>query len=67
MDPFKDDNEIVTLDIGKRIQRLRSTSRVNGGIDISDEASLALQCMMEKDWIDRTRPRDILLLPFFHR
>jgi len=67
MDPFKDDGEIVNLEISARIARLRASGRLNGGADISDAAVVALTRMMDKDHTTRISSSDILKLAFFAR
>ncbi|KAJ3124277.1 hypothetical protein HK098_001287 [Nowakowskiella sp. JEL0407] len=64
MDPFKNDEEIVELDLSRRIDRLRHLGKVNGGANISDDAKDAICEMMRKDWRERIAIEDIKTLRF---
>ena len=65
MDPFKTDDEVLDLDIGRRIERIR-TYGINGQeISISDATLDALAKMLNKDWSQRPRVDQILHLPIF--
>ena len=63
MDPFKNDDEILEVDIGQRMQRLRRKGFEEYG-GISDEAVEAVDMMLEKDPERRIGVEDILELDF---
>ena len=65
MDPFKDDNEIVRLDVAGRIARLRACGRDGGGATFSDAARDILLRLMNKELRRRIRCREILDHRFF--
>jgi serine/threonine protein kinase len=67
MDPFACDEEILELEIERRIKRLRSAPYGNGcpPIEISDEAVDALCVMLSKEPYDRPNVEDLLEMPFF--
>lgn len=65
MDPFKDDKEILRLDIWGRIERLRACGRQGGGADISDRARDLLVALLNKDSKRRIKCDDILDFSFF--
>ncbi|KAI9206963.1 kinase-like domain-containing protein [Polychytrium aggregatum] len=64
MDPFKTDQEIVDLDIARRVHKLRYP-RHGVGHDISDDAVEAILAMLEKDYQQRLSASEILKLSFF--
>jgi serine/threonine protein kinase len=63
MDPFKGDEEILDVDIGQRIKRLRNVGK---GITISAQAEELICSMLEKDWRRRTTVMSITDFAFFH-
>jgi serine/threonine protein kinase len=67
MDPFGNDEEILELEIERRIHRLRSAPYGNGcpPIHMSDEAADAISCMLSKDPEDRPHVEELMDLPFF--
>ncbi|KAI8801869.1 kinase-like domain-containing protein [Cladochytrium replicatum] len=65
MDPFKTDEEVVGMELSRRITRLRNLGRSNGGVDISDDAVDALTAMLHKDHTRRIKMEGILRLRFF--
>jgi tRNA A-37 threonylcarbamoyl transferase component Bud32 len=66
MDPFKGDEEILDVDIGQRIKRLRNVGKSNGGVIISAQAEELICSMLEKDWRRRTTIMSITDFAFFH-
>ncbi|TPX48422.1 hypothetical protein SeMB42_g02998 [Synchytrium endobioticum] len=69
MDPFRGDREIIDMDIGRRIERLRQLAISSNGADgtaISDAAAAACKAMLHKDWSKRVRIRDIKKLAFLN-
>jgi serine/threonine protein kinase len=62
MDPFGDDDEIIDLDIEKRVSRLRR-SAFKG--KISNDAVDAIVYMLDKDPAQRPNIDEVLELPFF--
>ncbi|KAI8800822.1 kinase-like domain-containing protein [Cladochytrium replicatum] len=64
MDPFKTDEEVVGMELSRRITRLRNLGRSNGGVDISDDAVDALAVMLHKDHTRRIKMEEILRLRF---
>ncbi|KAI8849450.1 kinase-like domain-containing protein [Chytridium lagenaria] len=67
LDPFTTDDEILTVDIGKRIERYREAAGGGVGLDISEEAVKSLKMMMEKDWARRIKLSEIRGLPVFKK
>lgn len=65
MDPFKTDDEVLDLDIGRRIERIRAYGINGQEISISDATLDALAKMLNKDWSQRPRVDQILKLPVF--
>eukprot|EP00842_Homolaphlyctis_polyrhiza_P005356 jgi/Hompol1/5821/HPOL_004752-RA len=70
MDPFKSDNEIMELDIERRIQRLRTTHPSAHGktpqpIFVSNQAVELLVALMQKNYDRRPAIDEILGFPFF--
>ncbi|TPX66473.1 hypothetical protein SpCBS45565_g04433 [Spizellomyces sp. 'palustris'] len=67
MDPFKDDDEIVDLEIVDRIEETVARSRRDGRdpIHISPEAVEVLKGLMDKDWGARMRIGEIMNMRFF--
>jgi serine/threonine protein kinase len=65
MDPFKNDDEILQLDISKRIERIRQQG-VNGQrVHVSEQAIQLLLKIMDKDWSQRPRVDQILSFSLF--
>jgi serine/threonine protein kinase len=65
MDPFKNDDEVLSLDIGKRIERIL-TYGINGKmLDISEASVQSIRLMLEKDWGRRPRVDQLPDLPIF--
>ncbi|OAJ42020.1 hypothetical protein BDEG_25530 [Batrachochytrium dendrobatidis JEL423] len=75
MDPFKDDDEVMELNITHRIERLRApvepgSSRAKQGhvpIVVSDEAVDLLSALMQKDYRNRPKISEIIDFDFFHQ
>ncbi|KAJ3350089.1 hypothetical protein HDU91_006296, partial [Kappamyces sp. JEL0680] len=67
MDPFANDEEILELDISRRMHRLRTSTYGKNlpPIKISDEAAEAIMAMLSKDPLDRPRVDELLDLDFF--
>jgi serine/threonine protein kinase len=65
MDPFKNDEEVLDLDISRRIERIRMFGINGQDVSISDAAFDALVKMLNKDWSQRPRVEQILQLPVF--
>ena len=67
MDPFKTDEEVLEVDIRRRIQRIRSGQYCKSlqAIPISQSAATALEKMMEKNGDLRPSVQEILSLEFF--
>jgi serine/threonine protein kinase len=69
MDPFANDEEIVGLDISKRIKRIRTAPygkrKEHPAVKISDEAADAVRVLLEKDPAKRPKIEEITNLPFF--
>jgi serine/threonine protein kinase len=69
LDPFSSDDEILNVDIGKRIAKFQNAALAkHGGTGkafISDNAVEALRWMLEKDPADRLHVVDILDLSLF--
>ncbi|KAJ3050512.1 hypothetical protein HK097_008531 [Rhizophlyctis rosea] len=63
MDPFKNDEEILEVDIGQRMQRLRRKGAEEFGA-VGDEALEAVEMMLEKDPERRCCVEGILELEF---
>ena len=53
MDPFKDDVEIINLDISRRIERLREAGHAYGGASISQAAVELMVGLMNKNPVKR--------------
>lgn len=65
MDPFKNDDEVLQLDLSKRIERIRLYG-VNGQhVHVSDKSVIAILKMMDKDW--SRRPRVDQIRKLFHQ
>jgi serine/threonine protein kinase len=62
MDPFANDDEISDLNIGRRMQRLRTG---HYDFDVSDDAVEAITFMLSKNPEDRPTIDEILELPLF--
>jgi serine/threonine protein kinase len=69
MDPFSSDDEILDLEISKRISRIRTTvfGKDHPPIIVSDAAADACIRMLAKDPDDRPSIQEILDMPFFKR
>ncbi|KAI8905184.1 kinase-like domain-containing protein, partial [Gorgonomyces haynaldii] len=67
MDPFAGDNEIVDLDISKRIKRLTEGSETLPAIPISAAAQELLVALLQKNWRDRPEIGEIREFAFFHQ
>ena len=67
MDPFSDDEEIMSLNISKRIRRLLNKTNDDGTpkYDISEQAVEALVMMLSKDPIGRPKVAELLNMDFF--
>lgn len=67
MDPFKNDDEILDVDIEYRIDHTMARSRRDGGegIEVSDAAVEVLKGMMDKEWATRLRMGEVLKMEFF--
>jgi serine/threonine protein kinase len=67
MDPFSDDDEIMDLNIGKRIRRLLNKNGEDGlrKYEVSDKAVEALCLMLSKDPVGRPKVSELLSLDFF--
>lgn len=68
MDPFANDDEIMDLEIERRIERLRTSSYGKDlpPIKLSDAGVDAISCMLAKNPEDRPKIEEILELPFFN-
>ncbi|KAJ3273562.1 hypothetical protein HDV01_004329 [Terramyces sp. JEL0728] len=68
MDPFANDEEILELDIGSRIDRLRTSVHGKGllPIELSEAAVDALTLMLSKFPNDRPKVDELLDLELFH-
>ncbi|TPX59951.1 hypothetical protein PhCBS80983_g02100 [Powellomyces hirtus] len=70
VDPFKNDHEILDLDIQERMALMVAKSRGDDeceGVQITPEAAELVTAMMEKDWGARLRVGEILGMPFFEK
>jgi serine/threonine protein kinase len=67
MDPFANDEEIVDLDIARRIRRLRTSpyGKDNPPIKISDRAADTIILLLQKDPNARPKIRELLELEIF--
>lgn len=67
MDPFANDEEIMELDIGSRIDRLRTSVHGKGllPIELSEAAVDALTSMLSKYPNDRPKVEKLLEMEFF--
>ncbi|KAJ3313664.1 hypothetical protein HDV04_001674 [Boothiomyces sp. JEL0838] len=67
MDPFANDEEIMELDIGSRIDRLRTSVHGKGllPIELSEAAVDALTSMLSKYPNDRPKVEELLEMEFF--
>ena len=65
MDPFKNDDEVHTVDILKRMERIRHFGVDGQSIFISDKAISAIHKMLDRDWKKRPKVSEILSLPAF--
>jgi protein-serine/threonine kinase len=67
MDPFKNDTEVLEVDIKRRMDRIRHFGVDGMIIDISDEAVLSISKMLDRDWTKRPAVSEILSLPAFKK
>lgn len=67
MDPFKNDDEILDVDIEDRIEYTIARSERDGaeGFQISNQAVELLKGMMDKEWATRMRLGEIMKMDFF--
>ena len=67
MDPFKNDDEIMQLDISKRMDRILMYG-INGQfVAVSNAAVQSLLRMLDKDWSKRPRISSLPNLPIFNQ
>ena len=67
MDPFKNDDEVLQVDILRRMERIRHFGVDGMLINISDAAINSIKKMLDRDWTKRPAVCEILSLPAFKK